>query len=227
MLRIDIISALPELLESPFQHSIIKRAQEKNLVTIKLHSIRDFGFGKNRQIDDTPYGGDAGMVLMCEPIFQCIEKLKAERNYDEIIYLCPDGEVYNQSKANTLSTYENLILLCGHYKGIDQRIRDVLITKEISVGDFVLTGGELGAAMMVDSIVRLIPGVISDAESALTDSFQDGLLAPPLYTKPAVFRGLEVPEILRSGHEKKIKEWQMEQALNHTKNRRPDLLEDL
>lgn len=227
MLRIDIISALPELLESPFQHSIIKRAQEKNLVTIKLHSIRDFGLGKNRQIDDTPYGGDAGMVLMCEPIFQCIEKLKAERNYDEIIYLCPDGEVYNQSKANTLSTYENLILLCGHYKGIDQRIRDVLITKEISVGDFVLTGGELGAAMMVDSIVRLIPGVISDAESALTDSFQDGLLAPPVYTKPAVFRGLEVPEILRSGHEKKIKEWQMEQALNHTKNRRPDLLEDL
>lgn len=227
MLRIDIISALPELLESPFQHSIIKRAQEKNLVTIKLHSIRDFGLGKNRQIDDTPYGGDAGMVLMCEPIFQCIEKLKAERNYDEIIYLCPDGQVYNQSKANTLSTYENLILLCGHYKGIDQRIRDVLITKEISVGDFVLTGGELGAAMMVDSIVRLIPGVISDAESALTDSFQDGLLAPPVYTKPAVFRGLEVPEILRSGHEKKIKEWQMEQALNHTKNRRPDLLEDL
>jgi len=226
MLRIDIISALPELLESPFQHSIIKRAQEKNLVTIKLHSLRDFGLGKNRQIDDTPYGGDAGMVLMCEPIFQCIEKLKAERNYDEIIYLCPDGEVYNQSKANTLSTYENLIFLCGHYKGIDQRIRDVLITKEISVGDFVLTGGELGAAMMVDSIVRLIPGVISDAESALTDSFQDGLLAPPVFTKPAVFRGLEVPEILRSGHEKKIKEWQMEQALNHTKNRRPDLLGD-
>lgn len=225
MLRIDIISVLPELIESPLNHSIMKRAQEKQLCEIHLHSLREFGLGKYKQIDDTPYGGEAGMVLMCEPIFNCIEKLQSEREYDEIIYLTPDGDVFKQSTANLLSTYQNLILLCGHYKGIDQRIIDHLITKEISIGDFVLTGGELGAAVMVDAIVRLIPGVISDAESALSDSFQDGLLAPPIYTKPANFRGYEVPEVLKSGHDKKIAEWKFAQSLERTKNRRPDLLD--
>jgi tRNA (guanine37-N1)-methyltransferase len=226
MLRIDIISVLPELIKSPLSHSIVRRAQDKNLCEIHLHSLRDYGLGKYKQVDDTPYGGEAGMVLMCEPIFNCVEKLQSEREYDDVIYLTPDGDLFKQKTANLFSTYQNLIILCGHYKGIDQRIRDHLITKEISIGDFVLTGGELGAAIMVDAIVRLIPGVISDAESALSDSFQDGLLAPPIYTKPAVFRGYEVPDVLRSGHDKKITEWKFYQSMERTKHRRPDLLKD-
>lgn len=226
MHRIDIISVQPQLIESPLNHSIVQRAKDKGIVEIVLHNLKDYGLGSYKQVDDSVYGGGAGMVIRCEPVFACIEKLKAERSYDEIIYVCPDGEAYNQATANQLSLKQNIIILCGHYKGIDQRIRDSIITKEISIGDYVLSGGELAAAIIADSICRLIPGVISDEESALTDSFQDGLLAPPVYTRPADFRGMKVPEVLQSGHFANIEKWREEQALKITKERRPDLLED-
>lgn len=207
-------------------HSIVKRSQEKGLVEIVLHNLHDHGLGKYKQVDDTVYGGGAGMVIRCEPVFECIEALMAERKYDEIIYMCPDGELFEQSTANQLSLKKNIIILCGHYKGIDQRIRDHLITREISIGSYVLSGGEIAAAAVADAIIRLIPGVISDEESALTDSFQDNMLAPPVYTRPAEFRGWKVPEVLQSGHFAKIDEWRQEQALRITKERRPDLLDD-
>lgn len=225
-MRIDIITVLPELMESPFQASILKRAQEKGLVEIYFHQLRDFSTNKYKQIDDTPYGGGAGMVMMIEPIDKCISKLKNERNYDDIIYLTPDGETLNQKIANNLSIKENLIFLCGHYKGIDQRVRELHITKEISIGDFVLTGGELAACVLADSIIRLIPGVINDEQSALTDSFQDNLLSPPIFTRPEVYKNLEVPKILLSGNFAKIEEWRHEQAVEITQKKRPDLLEN-
>jgi tRNA (guanine37-N1)-methyltransferase len=224
-LRIDIITVLPELIVSPLQHSILKRAQQKGIVQIEVHNLREFGLGKNKQIDDYLYGGGAGMVMMIEPIVHCIETLQSKRTYDEIIYLTPDGKTLDQSIANQLSLKGNLILLCGHYKGIDDRIRQHFITREISIGDYVLTGGELAAVVLTDAICRLIPGVISDEESALTDSFQDGLLAPPVFTRPAEFRGWPVPEILLSGDFPRIENWRMEQAIERTKERRPDLLE--
>ena len=224
-MRIDIITVLPELMDSPFQASILKRAQEKGLAEIYFHQLRDFSTTKYKQIDDAPYGGGAGMVMMIEPIDKCISKLKSERDYDEIIYLTPDGETLNQKIANTLSIKENLIFLCGHYKGIDQRVRELHITKEISIGDFVLTGGELAACVLADSIIRLIPGVIGDEQSALTDSFQDNLLSPPIFTRPEVYKDLAVPKILLSGNFAKIEEWRHNQALEITKNKRPDLLE--
>jgi len=224
-MRIDIITVLPELLDSPFAHSIMKRAQEKGLLEVYCHQLRNFAINKHGQVDDYQYGGGAGMVIMCEPLANQIEKLKSERNYDEIIFLTPDGERYNQGMANGLSLHKNLLMICGHYKGIDQRIRDKYVTKEISIGDYVLSGGELGAAVLVDSIGRLLPGVLNDETSALTDSFQDNLLAPPVYTRPASFQGMDVPEILLSGNFPKIEEWRNEQALKRTKDRRPDLLE--
>ncbi|KMQ71195.1 tRNA (guanosine(37)-N1)-methyltransferase TrmD [Chryseobacterium koreense] len=223
-MRIDIISVLPELMESPFKTSILKRAMDKGIAEVHFHQLRDFGLGKYRQIDDEPYGGGAGMVMMCEPLDNLISKLKSERNYDEIIYLTPDGETLNQKIANTLSIKDNLIFLCGHYKGIDQRIRELHITREISIGDYVLTGGELAACVLADSVIRLIPGVLNDEQSALTDSFQDDLLSPPIYTRPAEYKGLKVPEILLSGNFKKIEEWRSEQALKITQKKRPDLL---
>jgi len=223
-MRIDIITVLPELLDSPFAHSIMKRAQEKGLLEVYCHQLRDFAINKHGQVDDYQYGGGAGMVIMCEPLANQIEKLKGERNYDEIIFLTPDGERYNQRMANGLSLHKNLLMICGHYKGIDQRIRDKYVTKEISIGDYVLSGGELGAAVLVDSIGRLLPGVLNDETSALTDSFQDNLLAPPVYTRPASFQGMDVPEILLNGNFPKIEEWRNEQALKRTKDRRPDLL---
>jgi tRNA (guanine37-N1)-methyltransferase len=225
-MRIDIISVLPELLESPFNHSIIKRAQAKGLVEIVLNHLRDYSSNKHRTIDDYAFGPDAGMVMMIEPIFKAIEKLKNERVYDEIIYTSPDGEPLTQTLANQLSTKKNILILCGHYKGIDHRVRENLITREISIGDYVLSGGELAAAVIVDSVVRLIPGVLSDETSALTDSFQDNLLAPPVYTRPAEFNGWKVPEILLSGNFKEIEKWQMEKAIERTKKLRPDLLND-
>lgn len=224
-MRIDIITVLPELLESPFAHSIMKRAQEKGLLEVHAHQLRDYAINKHGQVDDYQYGGGAGMVIMCEPLANQIEKLQSERSYDEIIFLTPDGETYNQSTANSLSLYKNIIMICGHYKGIDQRIRDKYVTKEISIGDYVLSGGELAAAVLVDSIGRLLPGVLNDETSALTDSFQDNLLAPPVYTRPADFQGLKVPDILLSGNFPKIEAWRNEQALQRTKERRPDLLE--
>ncbi|WP_304344476.1 tRNA (guanosine(37)-N1)-methyltransferase TrmD [Chryseobacterium koreense] len=223
-MRIDIISVLPELMESPFKTSILRRAMNKGLAEVHFHQLRDFGLGKYRQIDDEPYGGGAGMVMMCEPLDHCISKLKSERNYDEIIYLTPDGETLNQKIANTLSTKGNLIFLCGHYKGIDQRIRELHITREISIGDYVLTGGELAACVLADSVIRLLPGVLNDEQSALTDSFQDDLLAPPIYTRPDEYKGLKVPEVLLSGNFKKIEEWRHEEALRITQKKRPDLL---
>lgn len=225
-MRIDIISLLPKLLESPFADSILKRAIDKGLVEVHIHDLREYGLGKHRKLDDYQFGGGAGLVMMCEPIFNAIEKLQAERTYDEVIYMTPDGEVFNQAMANNLSLKENIIILCGHYKGIDQRVRDELITKEISIGDFVMSGGELGAAVVSDAIIRLIPGVLNDESSALTDSFQDGLLAPPVYTRPAEFRGIAVPEILTSGNFPAIDDWRHEQALQRTRERRPDLLKD-
>lgn len=225
-MRIDIITVLPELLKSPFEASILKRAIEKGLVEIHFHNLRDFSTNNYNQIDDYQYGGGAGMVMMIEPIDKCISKLKAERDYNEIIYMTPDGETLNQGIANELSLKENIILLCGHYKGVDQRVRDHFITREISVGDFVLSGGELAAAIVCDSIIRLIPGVLGNETSALTDSFQDDLLAPPIYTRPANYKGWEVPEILLSGNTPKVDEWRENEALKHTKKRRPDLLED-
>ncbi len=224
-MRIDIISVLPELMESPFQTSILKRAMQKGLAEVHFHHLRDWSVGKHRQIDDQPYGGGAGMVMMVEPLDKCISELKAERNYDEIIYLTPEGETLNQKIANTLSIKENLIFICGHYKGIDQRVRDLHVTKEISIGDYVLTGGELAACVLADSIIRLLPGVLNDEQSALTDSFQDGLLSPPIYTRPEEYKGLKVPEILLSGNFAKIEDWRHDEALRITQERRPDLLE--
>jgi tRNA (guanine37-N1)-methyltransferase len=225
-MRIDIISAVPHLLESPFNHSIIKRAQQIGIADIVIHDLREYGLGKYKQIDDTQFGGGAGMVLMMEPIANCIKKLESERSYDELIYMTPDAPILNQSTANTLSLKENLLILVGHYKGVDQRIRDKYITKEISIGDYVITGGELAAAVLVDAIVRLIPGAIGDEQSALTDSFQDNLLSPPIYTRPAEFEGMKVPEILLSGNFPKIEDWRMEKAFERTKSIRPDLLKD-
>lgn len=225
-MRIDIITVLPELLESPLGHSMVKRARERNLLQINLISLRNFATDKYKSVDDYQYGGGAGMVMMCEPIANCIDKLKSERNYDEVIYFTPDGEQMNQPMMNSLSLKNNFILLCGHYKGIDERIRELYITKEISIGDYVLSGGELAAAVFVDAIGRLLPGVLNDETSALFDSFQDNLLSPPVYTRPENFRGLTVPEILLSGHEKKIQEWRHDKALERTKQRRPDLFED-
>lgn len=223
-MRIDIITVLPELLESPLNASILKRAQEKGLVELVVHNLRDYSTNKQKSVDDYAFGGGAGMVMQIQPIADCVEKLKAERTYDEIIYMTPDGETMKQGMVNTLSLKENLMILAGHYKGVDQRVRDLFITKEISVGDFVLTGGELPAAILADAIIRLIPGVISDETSALTDSFQDNLLAPPVYTRPEEYRGLKVPDILLSGDHKKIEAWREEEALKRTEERRPDLL---
>ena len=225
-MRIDIISAVPELLDSPLNFSILKRAQEKGLVEICVHNLRDYATDKHRHVDDYAYGFGAGMVLLIEPVDRIITQLKSERNYDEIIYTSPDGENFNQPLANRLSLSENLMILCGHYKGIDHRIREHFITKEISIGDFVLTGGEIPAAMMADAIVRLIPGAISDETSALSDSFQDNLLAPPVYTRPAEYKGWKVPDILLSGHQAKIEEWMHEQSVERTRLLRPDLLQD-
>lgn len=223
-MKIDILTALPELIESPFAHSIIKRAREKSLVSINIHDIREFSADKHKRVDDYPYGGGAGMVMMIQPIENAIQTLSKDNTYDEIIYTSPDGEMFDQKMANELSTKRNILILCGHYKGIDQRVRDHLVTREISIGDYVLTGGELAAAVMTDAIVRLIPGAISDETSALTDSFQDNLLAPPVYTRPADYNGWEVPDILLSGHQAKIDEWRMEKAIENTRKRRPDLL---
>jgi tRNA (guanine37-N1)-methyltransferase len=223
-MRFDIITLMPELLESPFNHSILKRAKEKGLLHVHLHQLRDYAINKHGQVDDMQYGGGAGMVMMCEPLSNLIEKLMTERKYDEVIYLTPDGENYHQKIANTLSLKENVLLICGHYKGIDQRIRDLYVTLEISIGDYVLSGGELAAAILVDSIGRLIPGVLNDETSALTDSHQDGLLAPPVYTRPAEFKGLSVPDVLLSGNFKLIEDWRQEQALKRTEERRPDML---
>lgn len=225
-MRIDIISAVPELLDSPLNFSILKRAQEKGLVDIFVHNLRDYTDDKHRRVDDYAFGFGAGMVLQIEPVDNVISKLKAERAYDEIIYTSPDGEKFNQKLANRYSMVKNLMILCGHYKGIDHRIREHLITREISVGDFVLTGGELPAAMMADAIVRLIPGAIGDETSALSDSFQDNLLAPPVYTRPAEYKGWNVPEILLSGHQAKIEEWLHQQSVERTRLLRPDLLEE-
>ncbi len=226
MLHIDIISLLPELLQSPFQHSILKRAAEKNLLHISLHDLREFGIGKHRQVDDYQYGGGAGMVMMPQPLASCLDKLLAERTYHEIIFMTPDGERLSQTTANALSLTNNLIIICGHYKGIDERIRKHYVTKEISIGDFVLSGGELAAAVLVDAIGRLIPGVLNDETSALSDSFQDNLLAPPVYTRPAEFNGWKVPDVLLSGNDKAIDEWRYQQAVDRTRQRRPDLLEE-
>lgn len=226
-MRIDIVTVLPELIKSPFEASILKRAIEKGLVEVHLHDLRKYGLNKYNQVDDYQYGGGAGMVMMIEPLDKIITDLKSEREYDEIIYMTPDGETLNQGIANHISLKENLMIICGHYKGIDQRVRDMFITKEISIGDYVLSGGELGAAVLCDSIIRLIPGVISDETSALTDSFQDGLLAPPVYTRPAEYKGHKVPEILLSGNLPAIDQWREDQAIQRTKDRRPDLLSDL
>ena len=223
-MRIDIITVLPEMLESPLGCSILKRAQDKGLCTIAVHNLRDYTTNRYRKVDDYPFGGDAGMVIQVEPVDRCISALKAERDYDEVIFTAPDGEVLNQRMANSLSMLDNIIILCGHYKGIDYRIREHLITKEISIGDYVLTGGELPAAIITDAIVRLIPGAIGDEQSALSDSFQDNLLEPPIYTRPAEYNGWGVPPILLSGHQAKIDEWRHEQSLERTARLRPDIL---
>lgn len=224
-MRFDIITVLPALLESPFAHSILQRAQKKGIAEIVVHNLRDYATNKQKSVDDYQYGGGSGMVMSIEPFAACIEKLQAERKYDEIIFMSPDGVTLNQSTANELSIKENIIILCGHYKGIDQRIRDIFVTREISVGDYVLSGGELPAAIVVDAVVRLIPGVLNDETSALSDSFQGELLDAPVYTRPADWRGHKVPDVLLSGHEAKVNEWRHEQALERTKTRRPDLLE--
>ena len=225
-MRIDIITVLPDLLRSPFEGSIMKRAIEKKLVEVHFHNLRDYTKNKQRSVDDYQYGGGAGMVMNIQPIDDCISKLKSERTYDEIIYMTPDGSTLNQKMANSMSMYENIIILCGHYKGVDQRVRDLHITKEISIGDYVLSGGEIGAIVFCDAIIRLIPGVLSDETSALTDSFQDNLLSPPIYTRPAEYKGMKVPDILLSGNFSKIEEWREQKALEHTQNRRPDLLKE-
>lgn len=223
MLRIDIISAVPGLLESPLGQSIPKRATDKKLAEIHIHNLHEYGLGKYRQIDDYPFGGGAGMVLMPEPLSNLIEKLQAERHYDEIIYTSPDGEKFEQRIANALSLVQNIMIICGHYKGIDQRIRDLYVTREISLGDFVLSGGEIAAAAIADAVIRLLPGVLGNEESALSDSFQDGLLAPPLYTRPELFKNQKVPDILLSGNHKKIETWRLEQSMERTQKLRPDL----
>ena len=225
-MRIDIITVLPELLESPLNHSIMQRAKDKGLLEVNLVNLRDYGLGKSRQIDDYQFGGGAGMVMMCEPLINCIEDLQKQREYDEIIFMTPDGKRYEQHTANQLSLHKNLMILTGHYKGIDERIREHFVTMEISIGDYVMSGGELPAAILVDSIGRLIPGVLNDETSALFDSFQDNLLAPPVYTRPAEFRGWKVPDVLLSGHAAKIDEWRADQAFERTKKRRPDLLDE-
>jgi len=224
-MRIDIITVLPQLLTGPLDHSIVKRARDKGLVELYIHDLRDFSTNKHRNVDDYAFGGDAGMVMCIEPIQKAISHLTDQRDYDEIIYTSPDGKKFNQQEANRLATNKNLIILCGHYKGVDQRVRDHLVTCEISIGDYVLTGGELAAAVITDSVTRLIPGAISDETSALTDSFQDGLLAPPVYTRPAVYNDWKVPEILLSGHAAKIADWKHEQSMERTQKLRPDLLE--
>ncbi|MBK5286297.1 MAG: tRNA (guanosine(37)-N1)-methyltransferase TrmD [Bacteroidia bacterium] len=223
-MRIDILTVHPDLLESPFAHSILKRAKQKGLVEIFIHNIRDFSTDKHKSVDDYAFGGGAGMVMLIEPIVSCIEKLQSERKYDEVIYMSPDGELLEQSSANKFSLLKNIIVLCGHYKGIDERIRQHFITKEISIGSYVLSGGELAAAVLCDAIIRLLPGVLNDETSALSDSFQDGLLAPPVYTRPADFRGLKVPDILLSGNTPEVEKWRYEESLKRTKERRPDLL---
>ncbi len=225
-MRIDILSIFPEMFDSPFNHSIIKRAKEKALIEIHIHNIRDYATNKRKDVDDYAYSGGAGMVMMVQPIADCIDKLKAQRTYNEIIYMTPDGELFNQKIANHISTFENIIVLCGHYKGIDERIREHYITKEISIGDYVLSGGELAAAVFCDSIIRLIPGVLNDETSALSDSFQDNILSPPLYTRPYDYKGMKVPDILLSGNFKEIEKWKMQKALERTKLRRPELLSD-
>ena len=222
--RIDIVSLLPEIMTSPFSSSILKRAQKKGLVEVHMHDLRNFGEGKHKQVDDYAFGGGAGMVMLANPIFECIENLKSQRDYDAVIYTTPDGDRLNQKLANKLSLKKNIIILCGHYKGIDQRVRDALITHEISIGDYVLSGGELAATVISDALIRLVPGVLNDSASALTDSFQDDLLAPPIYTRPAELRGMKVPDVLLSGDSKKIDAWKSEQAMKNTKSRRPDLL---
>ncbi len=225
-MRIDVITAVPQIITPVLQTSILKKAQERGVVEIVVHNLHDYGLGKYRQIDDVPFGGGAGMVIRCEPVFACVEQLQAERQYDEIIYMTPDGERLTQGIAQELSLKRNLIILAGHYKGIDQRIRDALVTREISIGDYVLSGGELPALVLIDAIVRLLPGALGDAESALTDSFQAGLLDPPIYTRPAEFRGMKVPEVLLSGDHRAIEAWRLEQAIKKTAERRPDLLEE-
>jgi tRNA (guanine37-N1)-methyltransferase len=225
-MRIDIVSVFPEIIEGAIQNSIMKRAQEKGLVEFYLHNLRDYSLDRHKRVDDYPFGGEAGMVMQVEPIDRVISHLKSQREYDEVIFTSPDGETFTQSTANELSLMKNLIILCGHYKGVDYRVREYLVTRELSIGDFVLTGGELVAAMIADAVVRVIPGAIGDEQSALSDSFQDGLLAPPVYTRPAEYKGWKVPEVLLSGHERKIAEWRHEQSLERTKKRRPDLLRD-
>lgn len=226
-MRIDIITVLPEMIDGALNCSILKRAQDKGLVEFGLHNLRDYGIGKHRRVDDYPFGGEAGMVMQIEPVDNAIAHLKSQRDYDEVIFTSPDGEKFTQGIANQLSMMKHIIILCGHYKGIDYRIREHLITREISIGDFVLTGGELAAAMIADAVVRVIPGVIGDEQSALSDSFQDNLLAPPVYTRPAEYKGWRVPDILLSGHERKIDEWRIEQSISRTKKLRPDLLKDI
>ena len=225
-MNIHIITIHPELLESPFSHSILKRAQQKELVSLHLHNLREYSLDKHKSVDDYVYGGGAGMVMMIEPIARCLESLQKERKFDEVIYMSPDGELFDQKIANRISTYENIAILCGHYKGVDERVREHFITREISIGDYVLTGGELAAAVVCDAVIRLIPGVISDETSALTDSFQDGLIAPPVYTRPAKYNNWEVPEVLLSGNASLIEKWRFEQSLERTKSRRPELLSD-
>ena len=225
-MRIDIITVLPELMRSPFEASIMKRAIQKGLVEVHFHNLRDYTTNKQRSVDDYQFGGGAGMVMMVQPIDDCISKLKSERTYDEIIYMTPDGETLTQKMANSISMYENIMILCGHYKGVDQRVRDMHITREISIGDFVLTGGELAACVVADAVIRLLPGVLNDEQSALTDSFQDDLLSPPIYTKPEVYKGMRVPEILLSGNFGKIEEWRHQKAIEITQQKRPDLLKD-
>lgn len=224
-MRIDIITVVPGLLEGPFAHSILKRAEEKGIAKVRVHNLRAYASGKQKQVDDYAFGGGAGMVLMVEPIVKCITALQTERIYDEIIYMSPDGKTFDQNMANELSLKGNIMILCGHYKGVDERVRQKWITREISIGDYVLSGGELAAAVVTDAIIRLIPGVLNDETSALTDSFQDGLLAPPVYTRPAEYDGMKVPDVLLSGHEAKIEAWRFEASVRRTKERRPDLLE--
>ncbi len=223
-MNLDILTLFPAMFESPFGHSIIKRAMDKKLVQIGIHDIREFSQSKHRSVDDYPFGGGAGMVMQVEPIDLCMQQLKQQKTYDEIIYLSPDGELFDQRLANQLSTKQNLMFLCGHYKGVDERVREHLVTREVSIGNYVLTGGELAAAIMIDAIVRLIPGAIGDEQSALSDSFQDDLISPPVYTRPADYKGWKVPDVLLSGHQAKIEEWKHEQSLLRTAKRRPDLL---
>ena len=225
-MRIDIISCVPSLLESPFSHSILQRAQDKGLVQVIVHDLREYAVNQQRQIDDYAFGGGAGMVLMIEPIDRCIRQLRSQHSYDEVIYMSPDGKTLTQSIANQISLLSSVIILCGHYKGVDERVREHLVTREISVGDYVLSGGELAAAVLADAVIRLLPGVLNDETSALTDSFQDNLLAPPIYTRPAEYQGWEVPPVLRSGHEANIEAWRFERSVARTRQRRPDLLED-